>query len=420
LNVAQDNRGVEKINPFVTGLSIVNMFFSLLMTLFGYTLFYLLEANGVSIYWGALGLSLGQILLIVILVPQGRAIDRGHSYGLMLGGSLVYGVSIGIFFFIKSFQYFDLIFLVPVVIMFASTTQNTFRSAMNSFIGKAVKAALMGQNYARIITMEMVGGSVAMFLSALFLTMDTLRFVYGIFSVFLIVSSLLIFTMLFRKSRTVLVSVEKKQKRPGFFESLRTLSARKRFVIPLYLGKIMMAIGYYGFSYYFILTGLRIGISSFVSIILLGLVFAASVPFGKLAETLLNKFQNAGKSYVVMLSIIDVSSYTLLFLSVLLRNPLFYYLSVAVMIPGPLPTAGALGYEVRMIGSENRGIYGSVQRILVAVSFIVISIPLAALYYFSVDYLWLLLLATSVSGLIFGISLPSSVVAVKTESASGS
>ena len=420
MNVAQDNRGVEKINPFVTGLSIVNMFFSLLMTLFGYTLFYLLEANGVSIYWGALGLSLGQILLIVILVPQGRAIDRGHSYGLMLGGSLVYGVSIGIFFFIKSFQYFDLIFLVPVVIMFASTTQNTFRSAMNSFIGKAVKAALMGQNYARIITMEMVGGSVAMFLSALFLTMDTLRFVYGIFSVFLIVSSLLIFTMLFRKSRTVLVSVEKKQKRPGFFESLRTLSARKRFVIPLYLGKIMMAIGYYGFSYYFILTGLRIGISSFVSIILLGLVFAASVPFGKLAETLLNKFQNAGKSYVVMLSIIDVSSYTLLFLSVLLRNPLFYYLSVAVMIPGPLPTAGALGYEVRMIGSENRGIYGSVQRILVAVSFIVISIPLAALYYFSVDYLWLLLLATSVSGLIFGISLPSSVVAVKTESASGS
>lgn len=413
MNKTQDKEAVDRINPFVTGLSIVNMFFSLLMTLFGYTLYYLLEMNGVSIYWGALGLSLGQLLLIAILVPQGRAIDRGHSYSLMLFGSLIYGTSIGLFFFIRSFQYYDVLFLIPVIIVFASATQNTFRSAMNSFIGKAVKASLMGQNYARIITMEMVGGSVAMFLSALFLTMDTLRFVYGIFSVLLIGSSLLILTSLFRPSRTMLVSAENKQRRPGFFESLRSLAARRRFVVPIYLGKIMMAMGYYGFSYYFIITGLKIGISSYISIILLGMVFAASVPFGKLAEILLNKFKNAGKLFVVMLSVIDVSSYTLLFLSVLLRNPIFYYLSVAVMIPGPLPTAGALGYEVRMIGPENRGMYGSAQRILVAVSFIVISFPLAALYYLNLDYLWLFILATSIMGLIFGIALPSSAKTAK-------
>lgn len=405
--VDSSDRKNNGINPFVTGLSIVNMLFSLLMTLFGYTLFYLLQIYGISLYWGALGLTMGQVILIALLLPQGRAIDRGHSYSLMIAGSLIYGTSIGLFFFLKTFQHYGIIFLIPIVVMVASASQNTFRSSMNSFVGKAVKAAAMGQNYARILTMEMVGGSIAMFLTALFLTMSSLRIVYAIFSLLLIVTSILVFKILHSESRSLMIESVSTRKRPGFFQSLRTLSEKKNFVIPVYLGKIMMAIGYYGFSYYFILTGGRIGVSPYISLILLGSVFAASVPFGKLAEVLLKKFPGGGKSYVIMISVIDIVSYGFLFTAVYSGNPLFYYLSVAVMIPGPLPTAGALGYEVRMIGPENRGIYGSVQRTLVALAFIVISVPLAAVYYISIEYLWLLIFAASIGGLIFGILLPS-------------
>lgn len=394
------------INPFVTGLSIVNLFYSLLMTLFGYTLYLLLEREGVSLYWGALGVSLGQLALLAILVPQGRAIDRGHTYAIMVAGSLIYSVSIGVLSFSGTLFRDGLIFAIPVAILIATASQNAFRSSMNSFIGKAVRSSLMGSNYARILTMEMVGGALAMVVSYIIGETSSIRYAYIVFPAILIITVSLIFTVLYRDSRTSMALQVSSIPPQSLRQGLRNLGSRKRFLIPIYAGKIFMAIGFYGFSYYFILTGVNLGLGPEVPILLLAAVFAASIPFGKLAESVLQKFPNLGKAYVILISIIDVFSYLLIFVSTLTGNRILYFASVAVMIPGPLPTSGALGYEVRMVGKENRGIYASFQRILVAITFIVVSFPMVELYYRNVYLLWLFILSTSLMGLVSGILLP--------------
>ncbi len=394
------------INPFVTGLSIVNLFYSLLMTLFGYTLYLLLEREGVSLYWGALGVSLGQLALLAILIPQGRAIDRGYTYSIMVAGSLIYSLSIGVLFFSGTLFRDGLIFAIPLAILIATASQNAFRSSMNSFIGKAVRSSLMGSNYARILTMEMVGGALAMVVAYIIGKTSSIRYAYIIFPAILIITVSLIFTVLYRDSRTSMALQVSSIPPQSLRQGLRNLGSRKRFLIPIYSGKIFMAIGFYGFSYYFILTGVNLGLGPEVPILLLAAVFAASIPFGKIAESVLQKFPNLGKAYVIMISIIDVFSYLLIFLSTLTGNGILYFASVAVMIPGPLPTSGALGYEVRMVGKENRGIYASFQRILVAIAFIVVSFPMVELYYRNVYLLWLFILSTSLMGLISGILLP--------------
>ncbi len=394
------------INPFVTGLSIVNLFYSLLMTLFGYTLYLLLEREGVSLYWGALGVSLGQLALLAILIPQGRAIDRGHSYSIMVVGSIVYSVSIGVLSLSGALFRDGLIFAIPVAILIAIASQNAFRSSMNSFIGKAVRSSLMGSNYARILTMEMVGGALAMVVAYFIGETSSIRYAYIIFPALLIISVSLVFTVLYRDSRTGMALQVSSIASQSLRQGLRNLSSRRRFLIPIYAGKIFMAIGFYGFSYYFILTGVSLGLGPEVPILLLAAVFAASIPFGKLAESVLQKFPNNGKAYVIMISIIDVFSYLLIFISTISGNIILYFASVAVMIPGPLPTSGALGYEVRMVGKENRGIYASFQRILVAIAFIVVSFPMVELYYMDIYLLWLFILATSLLGLLSGIMLP--------------
>lgn len=394
------------INPFVTGLSIVNLFYSLLMTLFGYTLFLLLNREGISLYWGALGVSMGQLALLAILIPQGRAIDRGHTYSIMVAGSLIYSVSIGSLFFSGILFRDGLILIIPVAILIATASQNAFRSSMNSFIGKAVRSSLMGSNYARILTMEMVGGTVAMLVVFLIGMTASIRYAYIIFPVLLIMSVSLVFTVLYRDSRTGMALQVSSIPKQSLKKGLRNLSSRKRFIIPIYAGKIFMAIGFYGFSYYFILTGINLGLGSEIPILLLAAVFAASIPFGKIAETLLQKFPEMGKAYVIMVSIIDVISYMMIFLATFYGNRILYFASVAVMIPGPLPTAGALGYEVRMVGKENRGVYSSFQRILVAIVFISVSFPMVELYYRSIYLLWLFILSAAIMALIAGILLP--------------
>ena len=407
-----DENNPGGINPFVTGLSIVNLFYSILMTLFGYTLYFLLVQQGVSLYWGALGTTLGQVVLLVILIPQGKAIDQGHSYSLMIAGSLIYSVSIGALYLSGYLFRSGLVLLIPVAVLIATASQNTFRSSMNSFIGKAVKHSLMGSNYARILTMEMVGGAVAMLIAFLFDESSSIKLAYLLFPILLAVVVILVFTLLFRDSRIQMTAEVSRSVRPTFLQGIRTLRSRKRFVVPIYLGKIFMAIGYYGFSYYFILTGIRIGIPAAIPVLLLALIFAASIPFGKLAESLLKKYSESGRIYVIFLSIIDIFSYLFLLLATVTRNVILYYISVAIMVPGPLPTAGALSYEVRMVGPENRGVYSSIQRMIVAFVIMGVSLPMVVIFYASITYLWIFIFATSVMGLVFGFLLPRDNIAV--------
>jgi hypothetical protein len=397
----------EKINPFISSLSVLNFLFALTMNVFGYTIFYLLEKSNISLIYGGLGTSIGQLILLFILIPQGRFIDKGKSYTLMILGALVYGFMI-VLIFIDSLN----IMLYSGVIMAAGigivlVSQNTFKSSLSSFIGKAIKLSLVGRNYSRIILMEMLGGTAAMFTVAAAVVFSTFRIIYLISGVFLLIATLAAFFILFPENRKMVLESERKTKRPGFMESVHALSSKKRFVVPLLLTKIFMAIGVYVVSYFFIISGQKIDISPVYAIIALGIGFALSVPFGLYGEKFVDAHPNVGKAYVVVIALLDLGMYSFLAAAFFLSQPVLFYLSLGFSAPGPVFVAGGMTYELKIIGKENRGMFTAIQRTLVGITYILIGIPFA--FIFTVDFrlIWYVLLVLSVGTLLFSLLLPS-------------
>ncbi|MEM0158118.1 MAG: hypothetical protein QW812_01225 [Thermoplasmataceae archaeon] len=402
-----DDAGKTRVEPFVAGLSIVNLLFSLVMNVFSFTIFYVLIGAGYSIYIAATGITIGQIIVVLQSVPLGRLIDKGYSYILMVIGSLAYGIFIFLIWFVGQSAPAIAIIAIPIVIAMALATQNTFRTSMNSFVAKAVKISLIGSHYSRILTMEAVGSSIAMFFLILIKSLTSLSFSYLIFGVALILLSGSVLLLLYSENRSVLKMEMASKKRPTFREGLSLLRSKSGFVVPLYLTKICMAIGLYGFSYYFIISGQDIGIAPVYSLLVLGITLAASTAFGRVAEKVIDHYKSQGRIFVVFLSLMDVVSYGILFLSFIYHSPPLYFISVLAMIPAPMPVAGSLSYEVRIIGAENRGLFGSIQRTLVGIVFIFIGIPLAYLYTVSLIYPWMVIEIAAVAGLIATFMLPS-------------
>ncbi|MEM3675501.1 MAG: hypothetical protein QXV22_00420 [Thermoplasmataceae archaeon] len=402
-----DDAGKTRVEPFVAGLSIVNLLFSLVMNVFSFTIFYVLIGAGYSIYIAATGITIGQIIVVLQSVPLGRLIDKGYSYILMVIGSLAYGIFIFLIWFVGQSAPAIAIIAIPIVIAMALATQNTFRTSMNSFVAKAVKISLIGSHYSRILTMEAVGSSIAMFFLILIKSLTSLSFSYLIFGVALILLSGSVLLLLYSENRSVLKMEMASKKRPTFREGLSLLRSKSGFVVPLYLTKICMAIGLYGFSYYFIISGQDIGIAPVYSLLVLGITLAASTAFGRVAEKVIDHYKSQGRIFVVFLSLMDVVSYGILFLSFIYHSPPLYFISVLAMIPAPMPVAGSLSYEVRIIGAENRGLFGSIQRTLVGIVLIFIGIPLAYLYTVSLIYPWMVIEIAAVAGLIATFMLPS-------------
>jgi len=395
-----------RVEPFVNGLSVVNLLFSLVMNVFSFTIFYILLSSGFSIYLAATGITVGQIIVVILSVPQGRLIDRGYSYLLMVIGSLAYGTFISMIWVSVHIPRGAALLIIPVVIALALATQNTFRTSMNSFVAKAVKQSIIGSHYSRILTMEAIGSAAAMFMLLLIDKLTSLSISYLIFGISLIILSGLVLLILYSENRNVLRTEESGKKRPTFIQGLKLLRSKRGFVIPLYLAKIFMAIGLYGFSYYFIISGQQIGVSPSYSLLVLGITLAASTVFGKIAEKIVDRYKNSGKLFVVTLSLMDVVSYGLLFIGLLLHSQVLYFISVLAMIPAPFPVAASLAYEVRIIGPENRGLFGSIQRTLVGIVFIVIGIPLAFLYTSSYIYPWIAIEVAAFAGLLSTFALP--------------
>ena len=69
-----------RINPFVSNLSILNIFFSLSLTVFSFGIVIYLEDNAISVIYAGIGLTIGQLLLLGTSILQGRAIDKGYSF----------------------------------------------------------------------------------------------------------------------------------------------------------------------------------------------------------------------------------------------------------------------------------------------------------------------------------------------------
>ena len=400
-------RKFEKISPFVSSLSVLSFLFALTMNVFGYTIFYFLETNHIPIIYGGIGTTVGQIVLLFIVIPQGRLIDKGKSYTLMIAGALIYSVSIILFFVDTNFVLPMAALLATSLIAIVLVTQNTFKSSLSAFIGKAVKSNVIGKHYSRIVMMETAGGTVAMFAVAATILFSDIGMIYLIPGIILFTATILSLFFLFPEQRKHIRNEENKTHRPGFIESVRTFRDRKRFIAPLLFTKIFMSIGVYGVSYFFIISGQRIGIEPIYSILLLGVGFAASVPFGIYSERFVDRKPDIGKSYVVAISFLDVFLYLFLVIAFFMHIPYLFYLSMGFSIPGPLLVAGAMSYELKIIGKEHRGMFAAIQRTLVGITFIILGIPFAFL--FSVDFtlIWIFVLAGSVGSLVSAILLPS-------------
>ena len=397
----------EKISPFISSLSVLNFLFALTMNVFGYTIFYLLERSNISILYGGLGTSIGQIILLFILIPQGRLIDRGKAYGLMILGASVYGIMIILLFIdsLGTLLYSGILMAAGIGIVLVS--QNTFKTSLSSFVGKAVRLSIVGKHYSRIILMEMLGGAAAMFTVAAAVVFSTFRIIYLVSGILLLFATVAAFFLLFPENRKMMVEAERKTKRPGFMESVRALSHRRRFVVPILLTKIFMAIGVYVVSYFFIISGQKIHVTPIFSIIALGIGFAISVPFGLLGEKFVDSHPSMGKAYVVLLALLDLGMYSFLAASFYFSQPYLFYLSLGFSAPGPVFVAGGMTYELKVIGKENRGMFAAIQRTLVGITFILIGIPFA--YVFTIDFrlIWYLLLILSVGTVVSSLLIPS-------------
>lgn len=407
LLLPDNNDKTEKIDPFISSLSVLNFLFALTMNVFGYTIFYLLERSHIPIIYGGLGTSIGQIVLLVILIPQGRLIDKGKSYALMIAGAGIYSISMILIFFnsltILTFTGLLMSFLIGIVLV----TQNTFKSSLTSFIGKAVKLSIIGKHYSRIILMEMIGGGVAMFTVVAAIYFSTFRIIYILTGSILLISTIAAFFVLFPENRKMTIAAENRTKRPGFIESMSALKSRTRFIAPILLTKIFMATGIYAVSYFYIISGQQIGINPIFALLALGIGFATTIPSALYGEKYVDRHPAMGKAYVVILAVLDLGMYAFLAAAFYLTVPALFYLSMAFSAPGPMFVAGGMSYELKIIGKENRGMFAAIQRTLVGITFIVIGVPFALL--FSIDYklIWLILLILSVGTVLSSLLIPS-------------
>jgi MFS family permease len=403
-NENDSSRG--SINPFVSTLSVMNFFFAMAMNIFGYTVFYLLQSYQIPIIFGGIGTTIGQVVLLAILIPQGRAIDRGSSYRLMIVGSLIYSsgmILLSLRFFPGLLQAYV---VSSVVIGAVLVTQNTYKSSLGSFIGKASKLSILGKHYSRIIMMETAGGTVAMFVVAAMREFSHLYVVYLVSGVILLTVTILTFFVLYPRSRKLALESEATTRRPTFRESLVLFRDKRRFVVPVLLTKIFMSVGVYGVSYFFILSGEKIGVIPEYSIILLGIGFAISIPSGVYSGKYVDRHPSTGKAYIVLLGLFDIFFYGAILASIYLRNPYIFYGSISFNAFGPLFVSGAMSYEVKVIGKENRGMFSALQRTLVGFTFILLGIPFAYLYSFDYRAIWIVVTVTAILSVISAAFIP--------------
>lgn len=397
----------NRINPFVSSLSVVNFFFSFSMNLFNYTIFYLLILSGIPIIYGGIGTTIGQIAILIITIPQGRFIDKGFSYFLMIVGGIIYSTALILIFFDTLLHAIIFFYIIALLVAIVLTSQNTFKSSLSSFVGKSIKSSVLGSHYSRIILMETAGGTAALFIVAFILYSVGISHLYLISGAVLVAAVISSFTFLFRKERENLVTEESMVKRPKFLGSLRALKDRKNFLIPVISTKVFMSVGIYAFSYYYIILGLKIGISSFLSLIFLALSYAVGILWGYFSGKFLDRHQEWGKVYIVLMSLFDFVMYLLMFYALFAKIPDLYLGSALIGSIGPFVVPGAMSYELKVVGRENRGMYGSIQRIMVSICFISIGVPLAFLVSYNYIYMWLVVVIAALLSLISATFIPS-------------
>lgn len=401
------HHGSEQVEGFLTGLSSVNFVFAFAMNMFNFTVLVLLRNAGMPILYGGIGISIGQFVLIFAVIPLGRLIDRGKAYMLMSVGSVAYALALIALYITTSGTSYYLLVSVTAAIAGVLIFQNMFKSSLSSFIAKAVKAKLMGKSYSRIFWMESAGGTASFFLILFGYSDSTLRAVYLLTGIILLVTSLASFLVIATESRESLRLRANRLRRPSFRESVSTLRQRGRFTMALLASKVFVSIGFLGFSYFYLLIARIAGTSLYLALISLGASSALGILWGMYAERFIGRHPQWGKIYIVLIAVLDLVSYLLIFVAMQDQNSILYLAAPIIGSPGPFLIPGALSYEVRVVGRENRGVFSGIQRTLTGIPAILLGAPLT--YVFTIDPtgMWAIILAASAGTVATSLLIPS-------------
>lgn len=397
----------SKIDTFVTSLSSINFVFAFAMNIFNFTILYLLIGAGISIIYGGIGISIGQAVLLFVVIPLGRLIDKGKSYALMSAGSILYSFILILLYFASSGNTAAMVALVTGLVAAVLIFQNMFKSSLSSFIAKSVKARIMGKSYSRIIWMETAGGTASFFLVYFARPYLSLRLLYLAVGLILLVVSILSYTVFAKKSRKSLKLEENRVKRPSFIESLKTLKRRGRFTVSLLSSKVLMSVGILGFSYFYLIIGQKTGVGISLSLLSLGLASAIGIIWGIWSERFVSSHPDWGKAYIVIMAVLDIVSYLMILIALEEGSRLLFLAAPIVGSPGPFLIPGALAYEVKVVGKENRGIFSGIQRTFTGIPGIVLGAPLAYVFTVNPIYMWSIIVASSIGTLAFSLLIPS-------------
>jgi MFS family permease len=404
--VPEVTEGVRKINPFVSSLSALNSIFSLSMTVFSFAIIIYLEGANLPVYLAGIGLTVGQAILIGISMFQGRAIDKGHSFTLMITGGFLYGISLALLYLVIS-KNLLIVGLIPAFIAIMIISEGFFRASLNSFIAKASATNILGKNYARIMTGETVGSSFAYAVLILGAVSYDISYVFLGSGLLLVCMAFLAFFVLYSKEKEAMKGAANQVRRPGLFEGLRSLKERRKFVVPLISSKAMMTVGVIGFSLFYVPSGLILGIPIEYSFGILLLTYILASVLGRFSEKFIDSKSNFGRRFISLTMLLDVVTYGLILLAIFLKSEYLFLGAALFSSPGIITITGAMSYEVTVIGRENRGIFGGVQRQIVGVAAALVSWPLTLFYSLGFQYLWEIVWAASIISLLITFSIPN-------------
>ena len=394
----------ERVNPFTNNLARLNLAFSFSASVFSFALFLFLQTYGIPIIYGGIGLSAGQIVALILLFPQGRAVDKGHSFTLMITGSLLYATFLISLYASVSIKI--LIFtLVPASVAGIIVLESTFRTSLNSFVSKSANKNILGSNFSRIIAAETIGsaasfailvyGSYSSYISLIFLGSG----------MFLLVYTSLVFFILDSRNRDFIRNEEKKTPRAGLKQSINALRNKMKFVSTLISSKTFMNVGAIAFSFFYVPTGLFLGISPALSFSALLVSYVIGALVSRFGEEYIDRKQHIGRNFVVLIMLFDLITYLLILSSVDFSSEFLFLAAVFATVPSPILVSGALAYETNVVGKQYRGTFSAIQRTAMASTAAIASVGVTALFTVGPILVWIAVSITSFISLIFALLL---------------
>ena len=396
----------DGVDPFTRNLSVLNLIFSFSLSLFSFTIFLYLESEGIPIILGGIGLSIGQLVSILIIIPQGRAIDKGYSFDLMVIGSVLYGIFL-LLLYITVTEHYIFLLVIPLIVGGFSVLESTFRSSLNSFVAKAVRQKVIGSNYARILTMETIGSAASFGIMAFGAYESIIGLIFLGSGLILVAISILVFTILGAKSRKMSLEEEGRVKRPTLRESFSHLRSLKKFLSRLISSKVLMSIGTIGFTFFYVPTGIILGIPPSITFLFLLATYVVAALLGRYGEKIIDSYTKSGKIFIVLAMLTDVVTYGLVLISLRFDSRYLFLISALTSSPGTILISGAMVFEVKIIGRENRGMFGAVQRLIVGIIAVFMSSLLTLIFSVNYFWMWATILITSAASLVMALSIPT-------------